>query len=86
MTVPPDAALLVAQAQADAATRTGTAATSWTVVEVRPVDWPDGSLGCPQKGMWYIQVITPGYLIKLEFAGRILEYHASRTRAAYCSG
>ena len=48
------------------------------LVEARPVMWPDSSLGCPQAGMEYAQVLTPGYLILLEHAGAIFEYHASR--------
>ena len=27
------------------------------------VEWPDGSLGCPELGVMYIQVITPGYQV-----------------------
>ena len=47
-----------------------------TVVEASEVIWPDSSLGCPQKGMAYLQVLTPGYLIVLEYANNQYEYHA----------
>ena len=40
-----------------------------------PVEWPDASLGCPQPGMMYAQVVTPGYLFLLEAAGEQYEVH-----------
>ena len=30
------------------------------VVSTTPAEWRDSSLGCPQPGMEYLQVITPG--------------------------
>jgi hypothetical protein len=86
VTVPPDAAPLVAQARADAATRTGTSASAWTIVSVEAKEWPDASLGCPKPGVMYIQVVTRGYLIILSSGSRILEYHASANGVVYCSG
>ncbi len=35
------------------------------VDSVKPVQWPDSSLGCPQSGMKYMQVVTPGFLVTL---------------------
>ncbi len=40
-------------------------------------EWSDGSLGCPQEGMAYIQVITPGYLLILEAGGQDYEFHTN---------
>ena len=45
------------------------------VVEAMLVDWPDTSLGCPQPGMVYAQVITPGYYIVLEAKEQQYPYH-----------
>lgn len=45
------------------------------IVSVKEVEWDDASLGCPEEGMMYATVITPGYLIVLEFAGKQYEYH-----------
>ena len=45
------------------------------VIAVEPRDWPDTSLGCPQPGMLYAQVITPGYLVLVEVSGERIEYH-----------
>jgi hypothetical protein len=44
-----------------------------------PVEWPDASLGCPQPGMMYAQVVTPGYLFLLEAAGEQYEVHTDLT-------
>jgi hypothetical protein len=43
------------------------AAEALTLVSVARVEWPDASLGCPQEGMMYAQVITPGW--RVIFAG-----------------
>lgn len=31
------------------------------IVQIEPVEWRDSSLGCPEPGMEYLHVITPGY-------------------------
>jgi hypothetical protein len=56
-----------------------------TVQVVEPIEWPDASLGCPQPGLVYIQVITPGQRIVLEANGQTYEYHAGRGRVILCS-
>ena len=33
------------------------------------VQWSDASLGCPQEGMMYAQVITPGYKLVFDLVG-----------------
>jgi len=50
-----------------------------TVVSFEAVQWPDASLGCPQAGMAYAQVVTPGYLVLLEVGGRQVEVHTDET-------
>jgi hypothetical protein len=42
-------------------------------------DWPDGSLGCPQPGMLYTQVLTPGYQVVVEAGGEEYDYRMGRT-------
>lgn len=42
---------------------------------IEAVTWPDGSLGCPQAGGMYTQVITPGYKLILEANGKPYPYH-----------
>ncbi|MBN1994200.1 MAG: hypothetical protein JW953_15995 [Anaerolineae bacterium] len=50
-----------------------------TLVSMEERQWSDASLGCPQEGFMYAQVITPGYLIVLETQGRQYEYHTDTT-------
>ncbi len=52
-----------------------------TLIMIAPVEWSDGSLGCPKPGMNYLQVITPGYQITLEAQGQRYEYHTDQRGA-----
>jgi hypothetical protein len=47
------------------------------VQSVEETQFPDTSLGVPEPGKMYAQVITPGYTIKLVTDGQTYEYHAS---------
>ena len=68
-----------------AATRLGVAAGQLSVERVEAREWGDSSLGCPQPGMMYAQVITPGYLIVVAGGGKRLEFHTdARGRAVMC--
>ncbi|MCS7177731.1 MAG: hypothetical protein RML46_05295 [Anaerolineae bacterium] len=49
------------------------------VVSWEPVDWPDTSLGCPEPGMVYAQVIVPGYQVVLEVWGELHRVHTDRS-------
>jgi hypothetical protein len=62
---------------ADLSTRTGTDASAATVTQAEAVTWPDGSLGCPEPGMMYTQVVTPGYQVVLEFEGTTYDYRVA---------
>jgi hypothetical protein len=77
--LPVDAGLqnLIEKAKADLANRLAVSANEISLIEATSVTWPDSSLGCPQEGMVYTQVLTPGYLILLEHGGTAFEYHAS---------
>lgn len=48
------------------------------VVVVEAVEWPDASLGCPEPGRMYAQVVTPGFRIVFEAAGARAEFHTAR--------
>jgi hypothetical protein len=48
------------------------------------VDWADASLGCPEKGMMYAQMLTPGYKISLTVDGKTHDVHVAGTRAVMC--
>ena len=80
----PEVAALVEKARQDLITRAGVSAGDIAVKSVEAVQWRDGSLGCPQPGMGYIMVITPGYLIKLEAQGQAYEYHTSLDTVVWC--
>ena len=83
--VPPGAEEVVELAKADLAKRKGLDKDEIVIVEVEPVDWSDTSLGCPEPGMMYAQVITPGYKILLSYAGETYEYHSDKVdRVVYC--
>ena len=72
-------------ALADLAARLSVAPDAITVKAVERIEWPDASLGCPQPGIMYAQVITPGYRIVLEVDGKSYEYHADTQRhVVYC--
>ena len=41
------------------------------------VGWSDASLGCPQEGRAYAQVLTPGYKLVFELAGTSYPVHTN---------
>ena len=41
------------------------------------VQWSDASLGCPQEGMLYAQVITPGYKLVFALSGTVHAVHTN---------
>lgn len=51
---------------------------------IRAVNWPDSSIGCPQPGRAYLQVITPGHKVTLRADGRIYVVHEAKNRAFVC--
>ena len=57
----------------------------FSVQNARAVDWPDSSLGCPQPGMMYLQVITPGFKVMLKAGEEIYPVHVGGTRAVVCA-
>jgi hypothetical protein len=57
-----------------------------TVARAEPVTWPDSSLGCAQKGIQYLQVLTPGYQIELRGAQGNYLVHVAGNRSIVCTG
>jgi hypothetical protein len=55
-----------------------------TISESTAVDFPDASLDCPQPGMAYAQVITPGYRVTAEAQGEFFDIRVSGSRAIIC--
>ena len=83
---PEDVQAVVSLATEDLAGRTGLAAEAIQLVSVEPVEWSDASLGCPQPGMMYAQVITPGYRVVLEAEKQEYEYHTDTGRYVVLCG
>ena len=71
-------------ARAALAEQLGLPVESIEVRSVQAVEWPDASLGCAEPGMMYAQVITPGYLIRLDAGGKVYEVHSDLQRAVVC--
>jgi len=66
----------VQKAVADLAVRLQRSASAIEIVSVIATDWRDSSLGLPEPGHMYAQVITPGLRITLSTAGSTYRYHA----------
>jgi hypothetical protein len=83
--LPPDAAGAVDAARQAAATHLGIGPDQLQVSQVEPHQWPDSSLGCPQPGQLYSQIVTPGFLVMLTSGSHQLEYHTDmRSRVVLC--
>lgn len=80
-TVSPSSILqsLINTASQELAQRLEIQAEKIVLIEAKEVVWSDGSLGCPVKGMVYMQVLTPGYLIRLSANDMEYEYHTDKS-------
>lgn len=54
------------------------------VVWIEPVTWSDTSLGCPEKGKVYAQVLVPGYRVLLQVGEEEHDVHIGNGRAVVC--
>ncbi len=59
----------------DLAARLAIPAKDVKVLESGEAMWPDAGLGIPEPGMMYAQVLTEGFHVLLEAAGKTYEYH-----------
>ena len=82
---PPDS---VIQAAVDAASANlGVPAENLIVIMTAQRDWADASLGCPEPGRAYAQVITPGYVVTVDTDDLATEIQVNTdtgSRAAIC--
>jgi hypothetical protein len=60
---------------ADAAKRFNVAESAVVLVRAEQVTWPDGSLGCPQPGRMYTQMLVEGFRLAAKTAEGELTYH-----------
>jgi len=67
---------------ADLAERLEISVKEISIIQARAVEWNDGSLGCPQPGLMYIQVITPGFRVVLLAKDQMFDYHTD-TKAQF---
>jgi hypothetical protein len=67
---------LVEHAKDDLAQRLNIAKDEIDLISLEAVTWRDGSLGCPQPGMAYIQVLIDGMRIILRADKTLYHYHS----------
>ncbi len=54
-------------------------------IESEALDWMDASLGCPQPGRSYDQVITPGHRVILAYQNQYYNVHLSAHHGLICT-
>jgi hypothetical protein len=67
--------ILVTWAIDDLAGRLEVPASEVTVVSAESGVWSDGSIGCPEPGMFYTQALVPGRRVTLAVGGESYSYH-----------
>jgi hypothetical protein len=82
-TVDPGLQPYIDMATSDLAQRLSIDGDQIAVVSAELKTWPDSSLGCPQPGMQYAQVMTDGALIVLRAAAKEYRYHAGGSRPPF---
>ncbi len=67
---------IIEQVRADLAARLEVEESSIEVLSAELVTWSDGSLGCPQPGMFYTQALVVGSRVLLRSGETTYPYHA----------
>lgn len=81
---PPSMEKDTALAKAELAKKLNIPESEITVEKVEEVEWRNTSLGCPEEGKVYLQVIVPGHVITLKAQGKTYEYHTGNNQAVTC--
>lgn len=76
VTYDPALMTVVESARADLADRLDVEESSLQVALAELVTWSDGSMGCPQPGMFYTQALVDGSRVVLKHGDRFFAYHA----------
>jgi hypothetical protein len=66
---------------ADLVQRTGVDPQAIEVVRAEEVVWNDGSLGCPEPGVFYTQALVSGYRVVLQVGDETYDYRATESGA-----
>ena len=64
--------------------QTGASPGQITILSEEAIDFSDSSLGCPKPGMAYMQVVTPGHKVMLEYEGKIYDVRIAGGRGLIC--
>lgn len=73
---------------ADAADRTGMDVDDIEIVSIDSQTFNDASLGCPEAGKMYAQVLTDGFVALLDADGQELDYRIAKSGGSpvFCDG
>ena len=71
---------LMELSKADLAQRLEITPDAVTITDIEATEFPDASLGVPEPGQTYAQVVTPGYIIKMTVGGQTYQYHVADQR------
>ena len=74
---------MIKTARRDLASRLFVSIDQVSLLRVSQVNWANSGLGCPEPGLVYAQVITPGFLIILSSGQKEYEYHAGQDQHAF---
>jgi hypothetical protein len=67
-------AVVMNKIMADLEQRIGSKPDNVTIIKSEAVTWNDGSLGCPKRGVFYIQVLVEGYWVILQVGQTQYDY------------
>lgn len=65
------------RARAELASHLKVSPESISIVSAKEHTWSDASLGLPEPGMMYAQMITAGHIVTLRHDGQIYVYHVA---------
>ena len=75
----------IAPVVVDAAGRAGVTPDQVKVVSAETMTFPDGSLGCPEPGMAYTQMVVDGFKIVAQAKGVTYDYRGTANGFRLCS-
>jgi len=75
----------IAPVVVDAAGRAGVTPDQVKVVSAEAMTFPDGSLGCPEPGMAYTQMVVDGFKIVAQAKGVTYDYRGTANGFRLCS-